>query len=139
MRWRDEDGRSLVEFALCASTLFLITFGIMGICFALYSYNFVAEAARDASRYAMVRGSSCTGFSDCSITSAQLQTYVQNLSYPGIYPANLSATASWSPSNAPGGVVTVTVGYQFPLNIPFWPRTGTVLHMASSSQMTISQ
>jgi len=116
-----------------------MTFGLMGICFALYSYNFVAEAARDASRYAMVRGSSCTGFSDCSITSAQLQTYVQNLSYPGIYPGNLTATASWSPSNAPGGVVTVIVTYQFPLNIPFWPRTGTVLHMASASEMTISQ
>ena len=138
-KWKDEDGRSLVEFALCASTLFLITFGLMNICFALYSYNFVAEAARDASRYAMVRGSSSTGFSDRNISSAQLQTYVQYLNYPGINAANVRVYTSWPSGNAPGGTVSVTVTYQFPVMIPFFSQNGTNWHMASTSQMTISQ
>jgi Flp pilus assembly protein TadG len=139
MNFRDEEGATLVEFGICSSVLFMTVFGILGLSFALYSYNFVAEAARDASRYAMVRGSSCIGFSDCNINSAKLQTYVQNLSYPGINPVNLTVTASWPSGNAPGDTVSVTVGYQFPLNIPFWPKTGSILQMASTSEMTISQ
>ena len=140
---RDEQGSSLVEFALCSAVLFMSLFGVMGLCGALYSYIFVSEAARDAARYALVRGSACTGFSDCGILSSQINTYVKNLVHPGINTTNLTAAASWSgskvPINAPGNVVTVTVSYNFPLNIPFWPRSGSTIHLVSSSQMTVSQ
>ena len=143
MKLQDEHGASLVEFALCSSVLFMTLFGIFAVCGALYSYIFVSEAARDASRYALVRGSACTGFSDCGITSAQMNTHVRNFAYPGINTSNVNATAAWSgsnsPSNAPGNVVTVTVTYNLPLTIPFWPKSGSILHMSSSSRMTISQ
>jgi len=153
MRIRDEQGGSLVEFALGSSVLLMTLFGIFAICLALYSYVFVAEAAREATRYALVRGSSCTGFSDCGITSAELNTYVKNLGYPGINTSKLSATATWlspsanvpttwsacTPCNAPGDAVEVQVTYTFPLGIPFWPKSGSLIHMSSSSQMTISQ
>lgn len=139
----DEQGASLVEFALCSAVLFMSLFGVIGLCGALYSYIFVSEAARDAARYALVRGSACTGFSDCNISSAQVNSYVKNLGHPGINKTNLTATAGWSgsnsPSNAPGNVVTVTVSYNFPLNIPFWPQSGSTIHLVSSSQMTVSQ
>jgi len=142
-RWREEDGATLVEFAISSAVLFMCLFGIFGLCGALYSYNFIADAAHDATRYALVRGSACTGFTDCGVTSAQLQTYVRNLGYPGIVASNLTAAATWSgantPNNAPGNTVSVTVTYTYPLNIPFWPRSGTILHLSSSSQMTISQ
>jgi Flp pilus assembly protein TadG len=142
-RFRGEEGSALVEFALCSSILFMSLFGIFALCGALYSYNFVSDAAREATRYALVRGSACTGFSDCGITQAELNTYVKSLGYPGINTANLSATASWSgnyaPANSPGNIVTVTVTYSDPLNIPFWPKTGSVLSLKSTSQMTISQ
>jgi len=144
MTLKDEQGSSLVEFALCSSVLFMSLFGIMGLCGALYSYVFVAEAARDAARYALVRGSDCTGFSDCDISPAQINTYVKSLGHPGLNTNNLAATASWSGStnptfNGPGNVVTVTVTYNLPLNIPFWPKSGSTIHMASSSQMVVSQ
>lgn len=143
MKIRDEDGGSVVEFALSSSVLFMSLFGIIAVCIALYSYVFVSEAAREASRYALVRGSACTGFSDCGITSAQINTYVKNLSYPGINTANLAGSAAWSgsysPSNAPGNIVTVTVTYSYPMAIPFWPKSGSTIHMSSSSQMAISQ
>lgn len=132
-----------MEFGLCSTVIFLALFGVLGLCRALYSYNFVADAAREAARYALVRGSACTGFTDCSITSAQLNTYVKSMGYPGINPANLTASATWSgsntPSNAPGNLVTVKVTYSFPLYIPFWPASGNIIHMGSTSQMTISQ
>lgn len=143
MKIQDENGASLVEFALCSSVLFMTLFGIFALCGALYSYVFISEAARDASRYALVRGSECTGFSDCDIKSGQINTYVKSLGYPGINTANVTASAAWSgsysPSNAPGNVVTVTVTYNLPLSIPFWPQSGSTIHMSSSSQMTISQ
>jgi Flp pilus assembly protein TadG len=114
-------------------------FGIFAFCTALYSYNFVSEAAREASRYAMVRGSSCSGFTDCGVTSAQIQTYVRSLGYPGINTNNLTATATWSAGNAPGNPVSVTVTYTYGLNIPFWPQSGSILNLSSTSQMVISQ
>ena len=144
-RLRDEEGATLVEFALCSVVLFMSLFGIIGLCGALYSYNFVSDAAQRATRYAIVRGSACnpTGFTNCPVTSAEIQNYVQNLGYPGIIPGNLTAAASWSgsnsPSNAPGNTVTVTVTYSYPLNIPFWPSSGSLLSLHSTSHMTISQ
>ena len=143
MKLQDEQGASLVEFGLCSSILFMTLFGIFALCGAMYSYIFVTEAARDASRYALVRGSACTGFTDCGITSAQINTYVKSMGHPGINTSNVAATAVWSgnnsPANAPGNVVTVTVTYNFPMAIPFWPKSGSTIHLSSTSQMAISQ
>jgi Flp pilus assembly protein TadG len=142
-RFRGEEGATLLEFAFSATILFLFLFGIFAFCMALYSYNFVSDAAREASRYAIVRGSSCTGLSDCKITPAQIQTYIRNLGYPGIDTNNLTASAIWSgtnaPSNAPGNAVTVTVTYNYSVNIPYWPQSGSVLQMTSASKMVISE
>lgn len=137
MKLRDEEGATLVEFGLCSAVLFMSLFGIIALSGALYSYVFVSDAAREATRYAIVRGSKCQGFTDCNIQ--ELNTYVKSLGYPGINTANLSASASWPSGHAPGDVVKVTVTYTYPLNIPFWPQSGSLLHIASTSQMTISQ
>jgi Flp pilus assembly protein TadG len=144
-RLQPEQGATLVEFALSCAVLFMTLFGIFELSIALYSYNFVADAAHEATRYALVRGSACTGFTDCNIkTSTPIQTYVRGLGYPGINPNNLTAAATWSgpttsPINAPGNMVSVTVTYTYPLNIPFWPQSGSILHLSNTSQMTISQ
>ncbi len=144
-RLKREEGATLVEFGLSCAVLFMTMFGIFELSNALYSYNFVADAAHEATRYALVRGSACTGFTDCNInTSAPLQTYVRGLGYPGINPNNLTATAAWSgptasPINAPGNTVSVTVTYTYQLNIPFWPQSGSILHLSNTSQMPISQ
>jgi len=138
-RIRNEEGAALVEFALSSVVLFMTLFGLMAACTALYSYVFVAEAAREASRYALVRGSACTGFSDCAIDPAGLNAYVKSLSYPGINRGNLTATATFTPDKSPGSVVSVTVNYNMALNIPFWPKTGRAMQLSSTSQMVISQ
>jgi Flp pilus assembly protein TadG len=139
---RAEAGSSIVEFALASVILFALIFGVMAICFALYSYNVVSEAAREATRYAIVRGSACNTLSNCNIDSPGLQTYVQGLGFPLINtnapsPA-LTAVASWPNGNKnPGNPVQVTVTYTFPLGIPFMPSRA--LTMSSTSQMIISQ
>jgi Flp pilus assembly protein TadG len=129
----------MVEFALASVILFTLIFGVLAICLALYTYNATAEAARDATRYAMVRGSACNSFSDCKITKTQLQTYVTTLAFPGMNPASLTVTTLAFPNgnNNPGSPVQVTVQYIFPLVIPFVPSR--TLTMSSTSQMLISQ
>jgi Flp pilus assembly protein TadG len=149
---RNSRGSVIVEFALSASILFSLVFGVLTMCLALYSYHFTAEAARQAARYAMVRGSSCATYgnftSNCPVTtSSQIQTYVQSLNFPGITSSNISVTATWptigtvcapsaSPCNNPGNVVKVKVSYLLPLAIPF--VSSSSLTMTSTSQMVIA-
>jgi Flp pilus assembly protein TadG len=121
----------------------------MEISLALYTYHFVAQAARQATRYAMVRGSSCTTFaSACPAQPSDIQNYVRGLGFPGIDSDNITVTTTWPttgaactpssmPCNNPGNAVQVTVKYNFPLSIPFVPAS--TLSLSSSSQMAISQ
>jgi len=148
---RDNAGSALVEFALSAVLLVMVLFGIIECCFALYINNYVSDAARNAARYAVVRGSGCSGMPDCGITSAGIQTYLRSTAYPGITPGNLTATATWlslnpgppatwtvcaNQCNAPENSVRVQVNYAFTLAIPFWRSKSITL--SSTSQMVIS-
>ncbi len=132
-----EEGSSVVEFAFSFMILCTVLFGMMEMALCFYTFVFVSETAREATRYASVRGSKCSGFSDCpNITQAQLATYVQNLAYPGIDPSALSVTLTRSSGSTPGNPVQVTISYQFPLAVPFlFKNTWT---LTSTSQMVIS-
>ena len=146
-----EEGSATVEFAMAAVLLFTVLFGVLAIGLALYSYNVISEAAREGTRYAIVRGSgSCAYLTPgCNVSAAAIQTYIQNLGFPGINSNNISVATAWSPTTAgatcspsaacnnPGNQVKVTVTYSFPLIIPFVPSQ--TLEMSSTSQMVISQ
>lgn len=165
-RWQGvtgDSGASLVEFALSVSVLMGLLIGIMFMCLALYARHFVSEAALEGARWAMVRGStSCANtpnLTDCDATNAEIQTYVQSLSLPGINSQSLTATTTWlSPSagppatwtacggtcNAPGHAVQVVVTYPFPLPIPSVTAKSIsfstdALTFSSTSQLVISQ
>jgi Flp pilus assembly protein TadG len=145
-----EDGSTLVEFALVASLLFTIVLGIMQMCIALFTYDLVCESARQGTRYAMVRGNTClVSGASCTATAAQIQTYVRNLGYPGILPANMAVDTTYSsfPTGStctpntncanPGNQVVVSVTYTLPLRIPFIPSR--TLSLVSTSARIISQ
>ncbi len=162
--WREilrEDGANLVEMALSISVFFAMLFGIIEFSLVVYSYTFVSEAAREATRYASIRGAnSCTPsptFPNCNLnpttTGNPLLAYVESLSYPGLYPSNLTVTPTWYSSsgtvpetwttvcaasncNTPGDAVQVKVTYAYPLHLPFW-KSGSIT-LASTSQMMIS-
>jgi Flp pilus assembly protein TadG len=151
-----EEGQALVEFAMSCLVLIPILFGSIEACLGFYTYNFVADAAREATRYAMVRGSACTGLPDCNASAAQIKNYVQGLGYPGLTASNLNVPVTWLQANTlagsttwtvcpatppvcnqPGNQVQVTVTYNFPLGIPFISKTP--LNISSTSSMVISQ
>ena len=92
----DERGDAMVEFALGASLLFMVVCGIIVMAQALYTYNVLSEAAREGTRYAIVRGSACHFATACPASAANIQTYVQNLGFPAINPNNMTAVTAWS-------------------------------------------
>ena len=149
---RSECGASLVEFALSVMVMLTFILGVMTMCTALYSYHFVAEAAREGARYAIVRGSGCTTYSgftsNCPIsTAAPIQTYVRSLALPGINASNLNRSCGifglpfrnlysvgcMQQSGKPG---SGDGNYQLPVTIPFVPAR--TLTMTSRSQMVIA-
>lgn len=117
--------------------------GVMESAIGVYTFHFVAEAAREGTRYARVRGSACTGAAiACPATPSDVQTYVRSLAYPGMTASSIHVTSTWaafpsgtgcSPSvdcNNPGNVVTVTVAYSFLFSVPLlnestWSFTST--------------
>ncbi|QNI34946.1 pilus assembly protein [Alloacidobacterium dinghuense] len=142
--------------AIASAVLLALLFGIIQIAFALYTYDFASEGAREGTRYAIVRGSSsCTNtpnLTNCNATAAQIQNYVKGLGYPGINSSNLTVTTTWYTAsaeptswsicssgtcNAPGNAVQVAVTYAMPLWIPFWKRQ--TVNISSNSQMIIAQ
>ena len=53
-RLGDEKGQDLVEFALIASLLFLLIFGIIDLGIVVWNYNTIANAAREGARYGII-------------------------------------------------------------------------------------
>ncbi len=146
---RRERGSSLVEQALVLATLLAVMFGIIDFGRALYTYHFVSEAAREATRWASVRGNTCAGLTGgCPAGTADVQTYVSNVSGMGLDPARITAIATWpikpysSPAcgtnnNNPGCIVQVQVDYAFQFILPFLPSSA--FRMSSTSQMVITK
>lgn len=150
-----EQGSTLVETALSLAVLLSLIFGIFEMCLALYSYHFVSEAAREGTRYAIVRGSSSgsdcpsSPAAACPAAQSDIQKYVSSLSFPGIKLTASDVSVAWSvypaggtcsPSatcNNPGNMVKVTVTYPFPLSLPFISKR--TLTLTSTSAMVISQ
>lgn len=163
-RVRGESGGTLVETALSLTLLFTLIIGVIELSWALYSYHFVSDAAREGSRYAMVRGadwsSSCdagSGYASagCTASPADVGNYIQSLNFPGIFitskdvfvcyatalpstpMAACTTNAATTSVPAAGGVVEVTISYPFKFAIPGFP--GYTYTLTSSSQMVIAQ
>ena len=145
-----QSGASTVEFAVSFCVQITLMLGLMESAIGIYTFHFIAEAAREGSRYARVRGSACTGAAmACPAAPSDVQAYVRSLAYPGITGSAIQVTSTWSafpsgsgcsPSvscNNPGNVVTVTVTYPFMFSVT--PLTPNTWHFTSTSASVISQ
>jgi hypothetical protein len=146
-------GTTLLESAVMISVLLLMMFGVVGFGTALYTYHFVSNTAREATRWASVRGTSCplnlpSLPGGCPADDTDVNAYVQNLSTGiGLDPTKVTTTTTWvappnnlaactAHANSPGCVVKVQVQYSFQFLFPLLPSGFT---MQSTSQMVISQ
>jgi Flp pilus assembly protein TadG len=153
---KQERGSVLVEFAVSAILLFMLIFGIMDFSRALYIQHFVANAAREATRYAMVRGSSWSSTCStsnvfaCKTNASDVSSFVKQMAPAGVDTASLSVSTTWPGSssggtscstakgkNSAGCAVKVTVAYNFKFVLPLVLENG--LKLSSTSEMTIAQ
>ena len=148
-------GATLPETALVIGVVLMLMFGIIDFSRYMYTYGFVANAARQGARWAMVRGSlSCTNAPNlvhCNATPAQIQSYVQSLSVgltnsasitvnqtaSNVWPTCTPLAAGGASGNAPGCIVAVQVSYPFKFILPYLP--GPTYNMTSTSKMIITQ
>lgn len=102
-RRRTQLGASLVEYAFIMIIFLTLLFGIGGFGHALFVYHFLNEAAKEASRYASVRGSTCSNDSSCiasnsasgitgPTTMADVASYVQSITPQSIDTSKLTVT-----------------------------------------------
>lgn len=129
---RFKTGHSYVEFSVSAVPLLLFLFGTINFALAVYAYNFTSYVAREATRYAAVRGSS----SPTPAAAADVRNFVLAEAH-GLDNSNLNVTTTWSPDNKPGSVVQVQVQYKFVFNM-FLVKLSPV-NLTSTSKMVITQ
>ena len=105
-RWHPRHGQrgvSLVEYGLVVSMFLLLLFGIGGFGHAIYVYHHLNNAAKEATRYAAVRGSTCSSDSSCLASNSALGTagpttqadvtqFVKNITPTGVDPTKLTVT-----------------------------------------------
>jgi Flp pilus assembly protein TadG len=141
---KGEAGSNLIEYALIFMVLMSLLLGIVDFSRALYTYHFLSNVARDATRWAAVNGATCANDGSCAASASQsdIQNYVANITPPGVDPTKLTTTPTWpgtgagcAVANSPGCPVQVQVSYPFTFIVPF--ISSTPLTLSSSSEMTI--
>lgn len=135
---REESGSSLVEYCVVFFLFITLLLGVADFGRALYADHFVSSAARDATRYAAVHGSTCNDDSSCSAATPDtgpaasgnnvVQDYVKQYVPAGLDKSKLTVTPSWpsntgvcatAPHNQPTCLVQVQVQYAFNFEFPF--------------------
>lgn len=152
-RERDK-GSALVEFGLAGGTILLLVFGIIDIGRAAYAYDWISDASKRATRFAMVRGTTCDPLlaTYCAVGSmprgaqaSDITNYVDSLA-TGIDVSQLTVNSHCYvggsvASNLPCAAgtkswVQVQVQYDFKFLSPLVPLSWT---MHSASERTVQQ
>jgi Flp pilus assembly protein TadG len=149
---QDDSGQTMVEFAITLTVFLTAVFTLIELCLVFYTSSTIYECAREGTRYAIVRGSTCltngsTGAgASCTVSASAINTYVSRLGYPnaggGTMTVNTTFSADGSTftttgNNDPNDLVRVQITYNFPIKLPFVPKN--TLNLKAQSQMTILQ
>lgn len=137
-----------MEQALVLPILMALIFGVIDMSRALYTYHYVSYIAREATRWASVRGGPLNG----PVSDAQVGNFVKNVTGMGMDGTKFTTTVGYlRPPNGtplcpsatdnhanqkPGCIVQVTVSYDYQFIFPFMPNGIT---MSSKSQLIITQ
>ncbi|AFL90091.1 TadE-like protein [Terriglobus roseus DSM 18391] len=154
---RDNAGSGLLEFAFAIGVIMTVILGIVNGSLALYANHYVASAALEGARYAMVRGAGWGGAAcatptsnSCTATSNSVKTFLLSIAPLGVRAANTTVVTTWPGTtaagtacytgngiNAAGCSVRVTVTYSFNLGLPVLPKN--TLRFTAASTMPITQ
>jgi Flp pilus assembly protein TadG len=150
LRVKSNSGQAAVEFTLVFVLFVLLMYLIVEGARAIFAFSSASQAAREAVRYASVRGSTSTCTTDCPASVTDITTYARGKAV-GVYLQtvdvcwwkNATTKATDCANNPhllenkdPGSGVWVRVTINFTPILPMVP-TG-VIPIASSSEMVIS-
>jgi Flp pilus assembly protein TadG len=156
-RHATQRGSTMIEFAFTFVITLILMFAMIDFARALYSYHFVNNAAREAARFASVRGQMCSGsVTPCPAAPGDITTYVNSIVPLGIDPGQVTVNSTVAangetvcggvPPAYPGCPVNVVVQYNFnyifPVSFyslaPVGFQAGTIM-MSSTAQITDSR
>jgi Flp pilus assembly protein TadG len=142
---RDQRGETLIEFALAATLLLSLIFGIISLGIAAWRYNMVSDLAQEGARWASVRGKSSAALSHA--TQSDVQTYVNSRAAGLTITVNTYAvdTTTKSCTTTTVNPGTLAAGTGFCVNAQNTYRVlaglvpGPTLTLQSTSQMIIAR
>ena len=111
--YADEQGSELLEIALLLPMLILVGFVIIDTLLFFSSYVGATYGSRIAVRYATVHGATSQNPCTAAVLAGIVKPYTRTLMN-----GSVQTSASWSPSNAVGGTVSVKVSLQMTTGIP---------------------
>ena len=121
----------MLEFSLVFLLIFTLVYAVVQFGWLVYSYNVLAGATREATRYAMVHGSESLS----PATNESIRAKVQQWSF-GLDSSALTVNTTWDPSNVPGSTVRIQAAYTVR---PFANLIPLPITIGSKSEMVISQ
>jgi Flp pilus assembly protein TadG len=133
-RHRQWGQATMVEFALVGAAFFMLLFATMQVAEAVFTYNSICEAAREAVRYAIVHGPD----SPSPAATSDIQQIAIN-AVPNLNLTSSNVAVNWpSDSKLPTKKdAQVTITYNYALSIPFTPAGTWTL--SATSQVLVSQ
>ena len=152
---RGSRGQSLVEFSLVFPIIVLLVVGFVEIGRAVFAFNTIANAARQAARVAMVN--QLPDVTDCDETRPIEDPYEPHWSLRGCaiaaanvlgistsnvsvaYAAPPGTTLDCDPTLHVGCIATVTVTYDFSVSTPFVSLLIGPIAMSQSSSVPIER
>lgn len=144
--------------------MLMLIIGVIEGCWAVYTYHYLANAAHEAARYAIVRGGDwlipCDsvggwGGSMCAASPQNIASFAANRGFPAISidPSNdvcvqyfaadsmpPGGSLTCDPNTGPnqvGDIVQVTISHPFTMILPGLPNN--TWNLSSTSRMVIAQ
>jgi Flp pilus assembly protein TadG len=138
-KWGASRGQGLVEFALIFPVMMLLLMGLFDLGRAVYAYNTIADAARTASRVAIVDQTTSGGVYLAQSRAAEQATAL------GLAPASVSITFRAYDLSGPctplaiGCVAEVTVPYTFSAITPIISNILGTFTMSSTTRLPVER
>jgi len=124
-------GAAVVELALVMALVMLLVVGIVDMGRAIHAYSSLTHAAGRAARWAAVRSAESDEPASVSMIEAKALSDAV-----GLDPDRVDIVTAWAPANAPGGVVSVSMSYDYQPLTPLVPSD--LIRLTGASQITIS-
>jgi len=128
---RSQRGGAVFEFAMLLPLISILFLGIIDFSRAMLAYNALTHASEAAARFASVRSRT----SQSPATTGTIKTRVLQAG-TGLEPEKIDVTATWTPGNIRGGIVSGQIDYPYDVITPFVPWDTITLTGSASARIS---